>query len=308
MFKKILAPLDGSDLAEQVLPYISLLTKGLEAQVDLLRVIEPLPPVGLTDPARDVYRQRILSELHQDAEEYLDGVASDLREQGITVSTTVVHGDPPSLILAEVEGHPDTMIAMSTQGRSGIARWVLGSVTDKVLHSTTNPLLVIRCREQWPEPDINLSIIIVPLDGSALAERILPHVVYLAKAMKIKVDLVTVMPAIGDAPCLFEILPVFGEGPGQEVMEQAKTYLHQTAEKMRRDGLAMVEEHVLQGHPAVAIIYYARSVPDNIVAMASHGRSGIGRWLLGSITDLVARNSGDPVLVVHTPEPESDRG
>jgi nucleotide-binding universal stress UspA family protein len=90
-----------------------------------------------------------------------------------------------------------------------------------------------------------------------------------------------------------------------EVTEQASSYLHQTSKKLRRQALPTVEEHVLQGHPAVAIIDYARSISDNIIAMASHVRSGMQRWLLGSITDLVARNPGDPVLVVHAHDPES---
>lgn len=89
---------------------------------------------------------------------------------------------------------------------------------------------------------MKLSTVIVPLDGSRLASLILPHVVGLAKVLKIKVDLVSVIPWAGDGPCHFEILPAFGEERGQEVMEQATTFLSQTAEKLRREGIAKVEE------------------------------------------------------------------
>jgi nucleotide-binding universal stress UspA family protein len=124
----------------------------------------------------------------------------------------------------------------------------------------------------------------------------------LAKVMQIKADLVSVIPNVGEGPSLLEVLPAGGGGPGQEVKELAKAYLNDTAAQLKKDGVNLVEEHVLQGHPAVAIIDYARSIPNSIVAMASHGRSGTGRWPLGSITDLVARNSEDPVLVIHTAE------
>ena len=293
-------PLDGSALAEQTLPYVSFLAKKMREHVELFRVIEPLPLAGLPDPAYESCRQLILAELNEDAEAYLTGVAARLAWQGIDVSAKVVHGDPASLVLKAVEGQRDVLIAMSTHGRSGITGWVLGSVTDKVLHSTVNPLLIARCRKEVPDPEIKLSTLIVPLDGSALAEQILPHVSGLAEAMKIKIDLVTVIPSAGDAPSLFEIVPMSGEGPAVEVKENATAYLHQVAKKLRREGTVTIEEHVLEGHPAVAIIDYAKGIPDNVVAMASHGRSGIGRWLLGSITDLAARNSGDPVLVVHS--------
>jgi hypothetical protein len=93
-------------------------------------------------------------------------VAPGLAGPGIVVSTAVAHGDPASGILAAVEGHSDTLIAMSTHGRSGIAHWALGSVSDKVLHSTCNPLLIVRCHRDMVQREIELSTIIVPLDGS----------------------------------------------------------------------------------------------------------------------------------------------
>ena len=307
MFSRVLVPLDGSSLAEQVLPYVKILSKGLGGQVELLRVIEPSPSASLMDPAQETCWQRVPSGVDQDAEKYLTGVTSSLTGAGIQVSATVDHGDPASRIMATAEAPPGTLIAMSTHGKSGITRWALGSVANKVLHSTSNPLLMVRCCKDIVHPEIRLSAVIAPLDGSTLAQRILPHVARLANVMKIKADLVSVIPSVGQAPCRFEVLPASGDGPGWEVREQAKTYLDQAAEQLRRDGVSLVEGHVLQGHPAVAIIDYARSIPNSIVAMASHGRSGIGRWPLGSITDLVARNSEVPVLVVHTSEPASSK-
>jgi len=88
------------------------------------------------------------------------------------------------------------------------------------------------------------------------------------------------------------------------VNEQAVEYLHQVGQELRRQGVTDVQERVLHGHPAVAIVDFARALPDNLIVMASHGRSGVGYWLLGSVTDLVVRHSGDLILVVRaTPAP-----
>jgi nucleotide-binding universal stress UspA family protein len=91
------------------------------------------------------------------------------------------------------------------------------------------------------------------------------------------------------------------------VAEQAGGYLRPISQELRRQGVAGVEEHVLQGHPAVAIIDYARSVPSSFLVMAGHGRSGIGRRPLGGIAGQVARNCEGPVLVIHTVQPESSK-
>ena len=148
MYQRILVPLDGSPLAEQVLPYVISLARSLGSRVELLRLIAPLPAIGLTDPAREVYRQRIFAELREEAEGYLSQLAGRLRQSGLAVSTNVIHNvDPATGIINAGEQDPDTLIAMSSHGRSGLGRWVLGSVTDRVVRHSGEPVLVIRARE-----------------------------------------------------------------------------------------------------------------------------------------------------------------
>ena len=98
-------------------------------------------------------------------------------------------GDPAELIINESSQEADTLIAMSTHGRSGINRWVMGSVTDKVLHGVNEPLLIVRSQEGNPPASIEANNVILPLDGSALAEQVLPHAVALAKALRATVTL-----------------------------------------------------------------------------------------------------------------------
>ena len=145
MYSRILIPLDSSELAEQVLPHASLIAKGLDVPIELVRIIEPVDP-ELSDPRHGLYLDQVATSMSVSAQEYLNKVASSLREEGISVSCEVREGDTASRIIDEAQRDPDTLIAMTTHGYSGIARWVMGSVTEKVLRASSNPMLVIRAQ------------------------------------------------------------------------------------------------------------------------------------------------------------------
>jgi nucleotide-binding universal stress UspA family protein len=282
MYRKILVPLDGSQLAEQVLPYVRLLGKGLNSHVQLLHVIKDMSP-----------------SLTGEAQKYLKRTAESLRDGGFSISSLVHHGDPASDIVAEAELEPGTLIAMATHGRSGLSRWMLGSVTDKVLHATTNPLLVVRAREgEAATTEAKLENVIVPLDESSMAERILPHVVDIAKALGLRVILLRVTPPAEEHYKFMESPPVNFEDLPQFIDEQAVEYLHREGQKLKDEGLSLVEERLLHGHPAAVIVDLAREIPDSLVAMTTHGRSGVDRWLLGSVADRVVRYSDAPVVLI----------
>jgi len=306
MYRRILVPLDGSELAEQALPYVHSIGKGLGARIELLRVAYPVAPEAL-DPALGPYQDQIAA--------YLEGIAAPLTEDGLAVASTIREGDPAPIIVSEAEKEPDTLIAISTHGRSGITRWLLGSITDKVLHATTNPLLIMRAREPVGAQQATplLDTIIVPLDGSDLAEQVLPHATALAQALHLKVLLVRVTPP-AEAYYRYMHYPV---DPYQDPVHQAERpfvpyqnvpievdaeavgYLGQVSRKLSPQGLtSVVAERLLHGDPAGAIVDLAQQTPNNLVAMTTHGRSGVGRWVLGSVTDRVVRHSGDPVLVI----------
>jgi nucleotide-binding universal stress UspA family protein len=163
----ILVPLDGSALAEQVLPFARLLAMSLSARIHLLHVVTDFEradvvahEIEVLDQLSDLpYRQR--THLPQDwailsryAESYLAAPAASLREAGLETTTEVRFGLPAEIIVDEAERQQATLIAMATHGRSGLQRWALGSVADKVLHGTTIPLLLIRTgmRADWREP------------------------------------------------------------------------------------------------------------------------------------------------------------
>ncbi|MFQ5847930.1 MAG: universal stress protein [Candidatus Methylomirabilales bacterium] len=302
MTKRILVPLDGSDIAEQVLPYVRILGKGLGVGVDLLRIFEPVA-LTLADPAHGLFLDRLVTSVRNHAEDYLGRVAASLESDGLTVSCTAREGSPAAQIMREAEAVPDTLLALCTHGRSGITRWVLGSTTEKVLHGTTQPVFVVRGRARQPhgakiEPDT----LVVPLDGSTLAEQVLAYGGALAKALELKVILVRVVPSLRDYALHFT---EFGKYPFAQVQDlvkkmnaQAREYLDMVGDRLQEQGVVAVERRVLHGHPAGTIIDMAQEVENCLIAMTSHGDSGIDRWVRGSVVDRVMRYSENPVLVI----------
>ena len=278
MYKRILVPLDGSKLAEQVLPHVRSLATAFGLDLDLLSTFGPSHTYSGPNPSS--YPHQVEDNFRAQSLDYLHSIKSSMVDLGVPISCTVRLGEPASWIVSEAERDPNTLIAMSTHGRSGMTRWVLGSVADKVLHGTMVPLLLLRSQdEEPPTKEASLASVIVPLDGSSLAEQVLPHVVALAQAPRLSVTLVRVSSHHEEA--------------------EARDYLLKVAGKLHQQGVSSLKEVVLNGHPATAIVDIARDIPNNLVTMTTHGHSGIGRWILGSVTDRIVRQSGSPVLVVH---------
>ena len=297
MYTRILVPLDESKLAEHALPYAILLARVFQSRIELIRVMEPLPP-ALKGDRGCVHGSRFMASRRNQAHGYLEGVATTLREDGLAASAVVQKGSPASSIVSAAEKEPSTLIATATCGRSGIRRRVLGTVTDKVLRSTNSPLLIIPHRKQEvPMSAVRLNTVIVPLDGSYLAEQVLPHVVALSKALALTVILVRVMPS--DA---FSLRSARYE-TFREQYSRAAEYLHKVKQTLCQRGVVCVKYLLLRGYPADCILDTARKTPNNLVVMTTHGRSRIGRWMEGSITDRVVHGSRDPVLVIR----EEDR-
>ena len=295
MYTRILLPLDGSKAAEQVLPYGRFLAKALKIPVELLEVIDLEALRLFANPERGRYVDTLLDERMETNKSYLEAIAQSI--QGAQVTCVVEKGKAEDVVIERAATDKDMLIIMATHGRSGMQRWVLGSVADKVLHGSTNHLLLIRANEQGKAVgDGALKTVIVPLDGSPLAETVLPYVVDLAKKMRLEVVL---MRAYALPPS------VAGEDYGfysadflDQIEAEARDYLAEKVKEVKGKGLENVSSVVNVGYGAEEIITLARKTPDNFIAMSTHGRSGIKRWVLGSVTERVVRHSGDPVLII----------
>jgi nucleotide-binding universal stress UspA family protein len=211
----------------------------------------------------------------------------------------VEQGRPEDVIINAAGMHKDTLIAMATHGRSGVSRWLVGSVTEKVLRGTVNPLLVVHARQNLKtEALASLSSVIVPLDGSEMAESVLSPVADLAMVLSLQVILLQAydLPAAtygGDdyyVPNYIELK--------DQIKNETESYLSSKATSLRAQGVANVSTVAIDGSAADAIISLSHNTPDNLVALSSHSRSGLQRWVLGSVTEKVVRHCEDPVLVV----------
>ena len=216
MFTQVLVPLDGTDLAEGILPYVVRIARGVGARITLLTVVDPdmleVPATLRGDassrgvPSQERQRagarrheasgpfvEQILENVERRAEANLREVAERLREQGVEVDSKIVLGTPAEQISQSAEDEGCDLIAMSTHGRNLIARGVLGSVTDKVIHSVSVPVLTItpeRARRYQQDTSAPMTRLLAPLDGSELAEDVLPYVESLALSMSLRVTLV----------------------------------------------------------------------------------------------------------------------
>jgi nucleotide-binding universal stress UspA family protein len=240
------------------------------------------------------------------AESYLASLVARLTGAGVTANTLVPRGEPAHAIVEEAGSDPGTLIAMASHGRSGLARWWMGSVADKVLHMADNPLLIIRSQSQPTAVQESApERLIIPVDGSEIAEEILPHVVFLATRMGIPVDIVQV--TISEAEyyqamsmglrVLPPSLPSF-QSFSERVEDEARAYIADVKRRLTQQGVANVTEKLVQGSPAECVADLATANPNSLVAMTTHGRSGVGRMILGSVAERVVRQSGGPVLLV----------
>ena len=327
MFRKILVPLDGSEVAEGILPFASALARGLDIPLALLTVVDPdnveVPDVRTTNaltmdvsvatgmpgprvvPATSssetvgASRAQLEETARDEAETALRKVANRLTDEGVTVEAVTAFGSAADEIVRAAEREGCDLIAMSTHGRGMLGRGVLGSVTDKVIHSSSLPTLTItpeRAKAYWG-PDVTLAKIMVPLDGSELAEAALPYAEDLAKALSLEVVIVRAVN-VGGFYAPYTYYPTIGpEKMETEVQELAIQYIRNAAEELRTKGVD-TDWKLVKGPYAEAIVELAQKTPQDIIVMATHGRSGVTRWILGSITEGVVRASGDPVLVI----------
>jgi len=273
MFSRISLSLDGSLLAEQILPFVRLLTPPLNLPVDLFTVIEPASNHPSRTPAR--------------ATAYLQEVREKYFSSLVSVTCHVESGEPAAVIIERYRNDPDCLIAMATHGMLGLRRWLMASVTSKVVQHTTNPLLIIRSAEEDdPAGRVTFTTIVVLFDGSGLAEKVLPTMVGLAKALKLEVQVIGVYTPAAQAYIITD--GVIAQSTAQfneNLRDEAETYLEGQVQALRAEGLENVIATALLGDAAAEIIDFARRIESNLVAMSTHGRSGLGRWLLGSIAE-----------------------
>ena len=285
MVSKILVPLDGSKLAEQILPYARLFAETFAAPVELLRVHPSDSQASYWPPLPN--------------REYLKHIAARYLPVSLRIDFTETQGEPADVIVIQAKRDRDWLIAMATHGLSGMRRWLMGSVASKVVQATANPLLLVRPVEgQDPGSEIHLRTVFVPLDGSGLAEKILPRALALAKRLALETQLLRVYSLPPESYMVGDGVYMHPIAEQKEVMrKEAAAYLDGKVDHLRAEGFPRVVATAIDGDPAEVIINLAQKTPESLIAMCTHGRSGISRWALGSVAEKVIQHSRSPVLL-----------
>ena len=308
--KTILVPLDGSAVAEQALPYARMLAGMFAARVHLLAVLTDEQQQRLIagyagapashDETDWPWEHRAQADLTRAAEAYLDGQAQALREAQLEVTFEVTTGDPAACIADIAASEPRAQIVMATHGYSGLRRWALGSVADKIVQIATTPVLLVRAFAPPPAGALSPKRILVPLDGSALADQALPHAIEIARRAPATIVLLQVaIPLIEYAPGMSPFNRTIAPSIKfpDVVREQAYEQLAATIDRFGIREVVMTPL-VVFGHPAEAIVDAATERRADLIVMATHGYSGLRRWALGNVADKVLHASPVPLLLV----------
>ena len=307
MFKKVLVPVDQSEQSRSIVRWAVSLAKATKAELTLLTVIDTEDIRIVESGARGVERPEasdgIIGTLAAQLKDQLEREADELRATGVSISVRVAAGAPAKVIVDEAKWLDVDLIAMSTRRDSALARGVLGSVTDRVLHSTSTPLMILQPEELTDEA-IGAGFIrniIVPLDGSELSETAVPPALELARATGAELVFTEVVR-----------LPVYGMdmgGVGYGAVQMAEDldtkleeeasakYLAQCVANAETAGVK-ASAQVRVGNPSVQLVDEALTREGSVIVMATHGTGGIKRWVIGSVTDKTIRSSHRPVLVI----------
>jgi nucleotide-binding universal stress UspA family protein len=302
MFRSVMVPLDGTPFGEHAAPLAVSVARRCGATLELAHVHIPAVLGGNTSPAQDLT--------------YLEDVASRL---GRHAPELVIHsrllvdegsGCVADLLACHASEVQADLIVLNSHARGGMTRWWMGSVVDDLIHRTTVPFLVAPAIEHDPglHPEPVIRHILVALDGSPLAEEILPTAVQLGNAMGAEFTLLRVVEpalvAIPDPVCA--VLPPSAALEEHEERE-AEDYLARVAARLRGDRVLsrMKTRVVIDPEPAEAICGFLRRQewhdanvhPADLVAMATHGREGLTRLLLGSVSDRVLQHTPVPLLL-----------
>ncbi|HEY7636280.1 MAG TPA: universal stress protein [Gemmatimonadales bacterium] len=300
-FRSILVPLDGSSTAERAVPLAIAVAQRTRSKIRLALVHQTLIAPVYSGTER-LYTSIELS-VRKSEKEYLRGWTDQIRERsGRPVTAVTLTGSIAPALEEYVRNTSVDLVVMTTHGRGLLRRAWLGSVADHMVRSLEIPVLLVRSTEAQPAetPTAQLGNILVPLDGSPLAEAALEPAMALARACDVEIDLVQVIEPLV-FPTDSQMLPAVGYDEKLTMIRRdaANDYLNDIAERVRADGIKASSAAVLGVTVAEALLELAGPERYGIIAIATHGRGGLRRLALGSVADKLIRAADIPVLVCH---------
>jgi nucleotide-binding universal stress UspA family protein len=307
-FRSIVVPLDGSKLAEHALPVAAAIARAAQARLRLVFVHQLPPPPN--DPTSAKLYVSVDLAVRKAERSYLRGLATRLRDTwGIKVTTVSPTGPVTDTLVAWIEDVEADMVVMTTHGRGAIGRAFLGSVADRLVRTLEVPIILLRPQAGAAAPPEKLDWspreIVAGLDGSRLAEAVLPPAVELARLFRVTVTLVRVvqpLAVVTEPPLPFPV--GYEEQITESLRREAQNYLDSVAEVLRKDGVEATGVARIGWSTAETLL---EVTPEGagLLAIATHGYGGLKRALVGSVADKLIRAAQVPVLVVR---PRGRRG
>lgn len=315
MFQRILVPLDGSERAEQALPLAARLARAWDGSLLLVRVVIPSREVGLHAGEAVPFLGDTTKEELETARRSLETVAASEGLAGIAVATEVITGRPAEGILSTATARQADLMVMCSHGYTGVKRWALGSVAQQVARHSAVPVLILR---EGTTPAATCLVkegqavrIMVALDGSALAETVLTPAAYLSAALSAPQRGVLSLVRILRLPTAFEYGQddSFARARTQKTLE-AKAYLRTVEDRFQEGELAALKlkvtscvDYDLDVAQRLLVLAENGLIEDEVIgcdmlALATHGRSGVARWAIGSVAERLLGTTSLPLLIV----------
>lgn len=298
MFHTILVPLDGSPACEQAVPEAARLAKAANAALHLAHVHSPFSADLISIAGMPV----IDAELHSLAAEhervYLERIAATVADDQLRPQIDRLEGPVVPTLTAHAHTIGASLIVLTSHGRSGFTHFWLGSVAEHLIRTAAIPLLLLRPHpdQQAPTP---IRRILVPLDGSTLAEQILPYARKLAALFDAELLLLRVVDAliVPQGMPYAELYRLDDDTLAQQHTD-ATAYLERVAAQLRTWGSRVSAQVISAETPALAILDIARSGGADLIAVATHGRGGLARMVMGSVADKLLRGCSLPMLIL----------
>lgn len=305
MIQEILVPLDGSALAESVIPAAAALAKAFGARIKLLHIIEERPP------------DRIHGEPHltdgDQAQAYLEEVARRPVFQGQAVEVHVhptKQGDVAESVVDHAQEFGADLVVLSTHGKGGLRGFLFGRIALRALQRGSTPVLLMNPTTSAAAPAFTCRAILVPLDGTPAHEPALAVASTLGRAWKATLHLEIVVPTAktlsGPEAATGVLMPLATRAILDMAERGAHEYVERLAQTLRADGIS-ASSHVSRGEPAASLVEAAEKVGADLVVMASHAKGAMDAFWSGSLTPKVVEKLRRPILLVRAAAEAADR-
>ncbi|MCP4423023.1 MAG: universal stress protein, partial [Chloroflexi bacterium] len=295
--RRILVTLDGSEFAEQVLPTAKALCQAYDAKLTLVSVLRTRGSFQILPTT-----QSQIEAGRVEKEAYLQQVVERMSDNGMAIDYAVGIGPVAETVNTLAHEMGADLIVLSTHGRSGIQRWALGSVASTIIQLSNLPILLMRPTTNDKVPAPRFRTLLVPLDGSEFAERVLPYVRAVDPSFESQIVLLSV-PEVPEA-ATYGVMADAVEALRQEAEAQAQTYLENVAGALKGEGLN-VRALVTGSRPAVSIAEVSKAENADVIMMATHGRGGLDRVFVGSVAERLAQQTESPLFLLPIHEKRS---